>query len=153
MQNICRPFLFTVLLLFVSFSSFAQQNSVIDDLLQEEKATFGNCVYLVLSASGVIDESLLPEEAVAGLEFRDLHFRPKKADDFITFGEFAVLLMEGFEFKGGLFYTIFPGPRYASREMVFKGFIHGRAGPYGNISGHDALTMVRKAKEWKERYR
>jgi len=153
MKSITYPFLFILLFLSVIFSSFAQQNTVLDELLAEEEATFGNSVYLILTASGTIDEDVTPGEAVTHISPEELHIEAKGADAAITLGEFSAILMNAFNIKGGLFYTLFPGPRYATREIAYRKFIQGRISPYMTISGNEAATIVRKAREWKEVYR
>jgi hypothetical protein len=153
MKNIRYPFLFFFLFFAVSFSSFAQQNEVLDELLEEEKATFGNSVYVVLTASGMIEEDITPEDAAALISHKEWRVKPKSADDSITLGELSAIVMKAFKIKGGLFYSLFPGPRYSTREIAFRGFVRGRVSPYMDISGLEAVTIVRKAMEWKEVYR
>jgi len=153
MRCIAYPFLFILLLFCMSFSLFGQQNAVVDDLLEEEKATFGKSVYVILTAAGIIDESLTPEEAAAFISPKEWHVKEKSADTPVTLGEFAAILMHAFDIKGGFFYSLFPGPRYATREIAFRGFVFGRASPYMHISGSEALTIMRKAVVWKEKYR
>ena len=153
MRCIGFPFLFIVVLFSVSFSLPGQQNAVIDELLEEEKATFGKSVYVILSASETIDEGLSPEEAAALITRKEWHVKPKGPEQPVTLGEFAAVLMKAFDIKGGLFYTLFPGPRYATREIEFRNFVYGRISPYMHISGTEAVTIVRKAAVWKEMYR
>lgn len=54
-------FLFTVILTGFAFS---QSNELIDTLLDEQSAGFGNTAYMVLSAASIIDESSTIQDAV-----------------------------------------------------------------------------------------
>jgi len=153
MRIIPYPFLFILFLFSVSLSLFAQQNTVVDGLLEEEKATFEKSVYLILAASGQIDEEFSSAEALQLITPKEWHVKVKNPDDPIPLGTLAAIVMKAFDFKGGLLYTIFPGPRYALREIAFRGFVQGRVSPYMYVSGAEAATIVRKALVWKGEYR
>lgn len=57
--------------------------------------------------------------------------------------------MKAFGINGGLMYSIFPGPRYAFRELVYKGIITRNTNPGGRLSGTNALRIIRIAAEMK----
>ena len=48
--------LVTVILMLVASTLAAQTDRVIDEIIEQEKASFGNAVLLVLAASGAISE-------------------------------------------------------------------------------------------------
>ena len=50
--------------------------------------------------------------------------------------------MEIFNMKGGIMYTLFPSPRYASRELGFKGYIKSDYGAYRTVSGREAIQIL-----------
>ncbi|MEW5816393.1 MAG: hypothetical protein AB1798_13475 [Spirochaetota bacterium] len=121
---------FTVLILF-SFLFwakpilFAQSDTVIDALLAQKKASFGKSVYLILAASGLIPEDASEDQAISLIRDKGWKILKKSKAEPINLGEFSYLTMKAFEMKGGLMYTVFPGPRYASRELSYLGVISG----------------------------
>ncbi len=121
---------------------FAQSNQVIDALLLEGRATFQDSVYLILSVAGIIPEEATGEEAVEALKQTDWKIRIKEPDEPIRLGTYSLLLMKAFKIKGGIFYTLFPSPRYASRELGYKGYIKKgfKAGRY--LTGRDAIKIM-----------
>ena len=69
---------------------------------------------------------------------------PKTAapDDPISLGALSFVMMKAFDIKGGLLYTIFPGPRYAFRTMVSRSLIQGAADPDMKVSGDRFLQIL-----------
>jgi hypothetical protein len=50
--------------------------------------------------------------------------------------------MGAFSMKGGLFYALFPGPRYAYRELVHQRLIQERSDPALAVSGERLLRIL-----------
>jgi len=128
----------------------AQSNQVIDQLLQQEKASFASALYMVQTAAGELSEELSPQTAAEGFDSREWNLPQISADAPITLGQYSQLLMHAFEIPGGLMYTVFPGPRYAARETHYRGFIRGSALPGRSLSGSEVLFILREVLEWKE---
>ncbi|MDR1143369.1 MAG: hypothetical protein LBK77_04005 [Spirochaetaceae bacterium] len=63
-------------------------------------------------------------------------------DDPVNMGELSFLLMRAFNIKGGLMYTLLPGPRYAFRTMVSRSLIQGSADPAMTVSGERFLQIL-----------
>jgi hypothetical protein len=100
---------------------WAQSNTVLDSFLENEQARFGTSVYLVLVASGAIDEDTSPAEALR--LYADTGRRPltgKNLDDPLTAGEFGHVLFQVLGISGGIMYSIIPGPWYAAKELDHK---------------------------------
>ena len=59
--------------------------------------------------------------------------------------------MKTLEIPGGLFYTIFPGARYAVREMQYRKLLVGISGAhqFRRISGAEAVQIFADALFWK----
>ena len=129
------------LAVFATATVWSQSNEVIDALLAEEQATLGKAAYLVLTASGAVNESQSVEQALAALQEKPWGFAAAKAEDRVTLGSYASLVMRAFEMRGGLLYTLFPGKRYAAREFAYRNFIQGNTNPGRTLSGRD-LTQV-----------
>jgi hypothetical protein len=127
----------------------AQSNQLIDGYLGEKAATFGESVYIVLAATGAIADTATPEEAIAALQQKTWGVRIQKAEEPITLGDFAHLVMKALDMGGGLMYLIAPGPRYASRELTYQGIIKGDPSPSRTLSGREALSILRGTMEWK----
>ena len=133
-------------LLFILFCHLlpAQSDSVIDHLLEQERASFGNAVYIALTGSGEISSDSSVEEAVAHLTQMNLKMKYREIGDPIRFGEFSLILCNVYSIKGGIFFRLFPRPRYAAREIVHLGLVQYDRNPYGYISGEEVLHIVGK---------
>ena len=115
-----QKILLLCMLIVVQVSS-AQSNTVLDAFLEAENASFELSVYLVLVASGTVDESASPAEAME--RYAVVGRKPlteKQADEAITAGEFGHLLLQALGIPGGLMYSVFPGPWYAAKELNHK---------------------------------
>ncbi len=142
--------LFVMIFSLISTSLLAQQTGVIDEILLEEKVSFGKTVYLALLAAGLIPEGASVDESLAVLKQKGWMVEPKSSEDAINLGEYSFLLMKAFEMPGGLLYSIFPGPRYACRELAHLNLIRGNSSPYRNLSGEEVLQMLGHILAWKE---
>jgi len=128
---------------FFALPAAAQSNSVIDTLLAEKAATFGKSVYLVLSAADAIPQDADVAVALKFVNDKGWLGTPKSAGDPVTFGQFSYVLMKAFNISGGVFYHLFPGPRYAAREVVYRRWVADPLGPNDRLSGSQALYILR----------
>ena len=71
-------------------------------------------------------------------------------NDAITLENAAFLIMSAFDVKGGLMYSLVPGPRYAYREMLYRKLIQGRADPGMSVSGERLLRIIDKTASYAE---
>lgn len=138
-----------MLFLFLGQSA-AQSNETLDSFLEQEKASFGHSAYMILTAAGILDEETSVDEALAALAGSEVEGPSRTAEEAITLGEYSYLLMQALEIRGGLMYRIFPGPRYAARELKYLDLIPGDAGPGRSLSGTEAVQILGRALEWKE---
>ena len=120
----------------------AQSNAVIDALLDADPAAFSDAAYLVLSAAKVLTEKATPKDTVWALQARDWGIAARPAKEPITVGEYASLLMQAFEVRGGILYRLFPGPRYACRELAFLGLLEGSTATGRRLSGGEAVRIL-----------
>lgn len=121
---------------------FSQSNSDVDRLLDQERATFADAAYFVLLAAGAADESESPADLFARTDWSQWNLQPAAADQPIRFGEFSYLLMQAFELSGGVMYRLAPGPRYAAREVVYRGHTRGTQAAGRFLSGDEVLRIV-----------
>lgn len=119
----------------------AQSNERIDELLGQSPAQNGHAAYLVLTAAGALDESVSPAEAFRTAQDRGLFSADDSVEGDLTFGRYSYLLMESFGVPGGVMYSVFPGPRYASREVVYQRWSRTRRSPGQPING-DVATRI-----------
>ena len=122
--------------------AFAQSNELIDRLLEQPQASFGAAAYLVLAASGALDPDATEQQALESLSEKGWKLRAAQAEEPIRLGEFCFLIMEAFEEKGGLMYRLFPGPRYAVRELAYRELVHGKVHSRRLPSGQEVLQIL-----------
>jgi hypothetical protein len=120
----------------------AQSNQLIDLLLEQPRASFGAAAYLVLAASGVLDPESTEQQALQSLGEKGWKLRAAQADEPIRLGEFCFLIMKAFGEKGGLMYRLFPGPRYAVRELAYRGLIHGKVHSGRFPTGEEVVQIL-----------
>ncbi|MCF7929693.1 MAG: hypothetical protein K9L68_13505 [Spirochaetales bacterium] len=122
--------------------AFSQSADYIDNVLQEDPLRLGTASKLVLESAGLIDEDAGEQEAVSFVKAAEWKLSAEKADDPVNLGDFSLLIMQSFDLSGGIMYSILPGPRYASREMDFRGFLRGSPDPSVMIDGKRALEIL-----------
>ncbi|MBN1698222.1 MAG: hypothetical protein JW881_11970 [Spirochaetales bacterium] len=137
-----RYCLVCIMLLGGIFPLSAQSNEMLDELLSEESVSFGNAVYIVLAGAGLIGEGVSVEEAVGILLEQQWGIKGKSPEEPIHLDEYSFLLMKALMKGGGLMYTLFPSPRYAYRELDYRGLIEQPADPGRTVSGEEALRML-----------
>ena len=133
---------FLVLCAIAGTYGFAQTNEFIDGLLAEKETTYGQVSYLVLVASENLNED--SDTARAFAQLRALGWAPwgAQADKKVDLASYASILMRAFGLRGGIMYSLFPGPRYAYREMVARQVIQGRSDPGLRVDGPSAIRML-----------
>ena len=138
--------IFTALIFLISAVCVSAQSSdIVDDLLDQGTAKFGESVYMITVGSGVVDESASIETAMkTAAEKHWIKSRDDAKDD-ISLGEVAFITMKALKMHGGLMYLIFPSPRYAVRELAYLGIIQGEAHPGNPLSGEDVMDILSKA--------
>ncbi len=128
----------------------AQSARFVDALLAENPATLAATSYLVLAAAGQVAESVSTADAFRALQSKAWGFGREKADGPVTLGKLSLLIMRSFDVPGGLFYRLFPGPRYAARELAYLGLIDGDTSPNRLVSGEEAMRLLGRFLEWHE---
>ncbi len=137
-----KPGVLLVLLLSTALPLAAQSNQLLDQLLDQPAASFGEVVYMTLSAAKLVPETATPAEALEALQQQNWKVRILPADAPIPLGDYAFLLMKAFKLSGGIFYSLFPGPRYAVRELGYIRVISTDARPNRNLSGEEAVHIL-----------
>jgi hypothetical protein len=114
-----------------------------DALLDSEAVTWAEAARFVLPAAGVGAADAARAFAAA----RERGWLPKTAepDGAADFAGVSFLLMKAFNLSGGLLYSLFPGPRYAYRELVYKGILQGPHDRSWKVSGSRLITLIGRA--------
>jgi hypothetical protein len=126
----------------------AQTAAELERVLALPAVSYGDAAWLVLGAAG----TAIPENSLnAAYRFAaDNNWLPKKAAAGApaTLGAVSFLVMRVFNIKGGLLYTLFPGPRYAYRELVYRRLIQGRAYSSMPVSGERLSRMISRVLDY-----
>lgn len=133
---------FLILLLSVGMPLAAQSNQLLDQLLDEPQAHFGDVAYMTLVAAKLLPDTVTPEQALQTLEQQGWKITILAADAPISLGDYSYMLMKAFKLSGGILYSLFPGPRYACRELGFRKIIPSDARPLRNVSGEEAVRIL-----------
>jgi hypothetical protein len=126
----------------------AQTAAELERVLTLPAVAYADAAWFVFNAAGTV----LPENSAAGA-YRfaaDNKWLPKKAaaDAPLTLGDVSLFIMQAFNIKGGLMYTLIPGPRYAYREILYRKIITGRAYSTMRVSGERLLRILSRALEY-----
>ena len=135
-----RLFLLAALLVVGLFSLSAQTAPQIETLLDQPEMNWADAVSFTLEAAE--QAALDPVDAFNFAAERK--WLPKNAapDARVRLDGFAHLLIQAFELKGGIFYSLTKSPHYAYRELVYREVIQGRADPHDVVSGQELLFLV-----------
>ena len=120
----------------------AQSNALIDRLLEQPQASFGAAAYLVLTASGDLDQEATEQQALESLSGKGWKLRAARAEEPIRLGELCFLIMKAFGEKGGLMYRLVPGPRYAVRELAYRGLVRGKVHSRRLPTGQEIVQLL-----------
>ena len=143
---------FTFLLVFLTASVFtvsADYNETMDSIIAEEKISYGSASFALLLGTDVIDEYFSVQEAAAVMaeKFPETQM---EWDSKVNLGQFSDMIMKTYSIKGGLMYRIFPGPRYAVRELRYRKILQGKSYSTMYISGDKALRIIGRVLEKEE---
>ncbi len=128
----------------------AQSNQLLDQLLDQPEAHFGDVVYMTLVGAKLLPETATREEALQSLQRQNWNITILPAEAPIPLGEYADMLMKAFKLKGGILYSLVPGPRYACRELGYLRVIDTDARPWRNLSGEEAVRILGKVMQRQE---
>lgn len=133
----------TFLILSVNTVLWSRTSEIVDTAVAQQQIECGTAALLLLTAAEEIEDGADSSEAWKELCDFSWFSSSKMAKDEIRLGEYAHALMQLFELKGGVMYTLFPSPRYASRELGYLGIILHDAGAYRSLSGIEAVSILR----------
>ena len=118
-----------------------------DTLLEAKTITTATAARFAMGAAGLLPPELSGSaaEAAAYEQAFSRGWVKRGPEEAITMKYLAYLLMNVFEIKGGIMYSIFRTPRYAYREMLYRKIIQGSADEGMKVSGHKFLQIISSA--------
>ncbi|KGE70930.1 hypothetical protein [Spirochaeta lutea] len=140
---------FLVILLTALAGGFlgAQSNAVIDEILDQDEVHLSHAAYLLATAGDLLEDSAQPQDALSYMQDAGWVDRGANPQDMVTAELFSYLLMRTLNIRGGIMYSLFPGPRYAYREMVFQSILDSSVGRKDSLSGDQVLRYLATAME------
>jgi hypothetical protein len=128
-------------LLFCTVLVWAQTATEMERLLDTDQITYTQAAWFTLASR---EEDPPSNSAAAFALARERGWFPANAepDGPVKLRNLSLLMMKAFDLEGGLMYRLFPGPRYAYREMTRRGFVEGRAYPGFTVSGERFLQIL-----------
>lgn len=141
---ICAVFLLT------GGFTFGQSNEILDTVLEQDILTTEYGAYLVFTASEQLPEGATLDLVKDYLEDREAEWKLKgyQPESPITLGQYSYLITRAFDIKEGLFYRLFPGPRYAVRDLAFLGIVREHPNAGRALSGEEAVRILGNTLEW-----
>lgn len=143
MKKVFFMTLFFISFLYISNLS-AQSSEMMDRFYTLDHADLGTSTYLILASAGEIKESASVDDALMWLEEESLSEMMLSLDAArnITYGELAYILMEAHSIRGGILYSIIPGPRYAAREAAYRKWIPGKSMAGRFLKPYEVINAV-----------
>jgi outer membrane protein OmpA-like peptidoglycan-associated protein len=120
----------------------AQTAAEMDALLESGEVSFAQAARFTLVAADLLDERAASADAYALAREKGWLPANARANSPIKLGELCFLAMNAFDLKGSFLYALFPGPRYAFRELDYLKLIHGRRDPALRVSGESFLQIL-----------
>jgi outer membrane protein OmpA-like peptidoglycan-associated protein len=127
----------------------AQTALELEDLLGTGMVDYTQAARFVLGIADLVGEDSSPEAAYA-LALEKKWVVKKSPHGPISLGEVCFLIMNAFEMKGSFLYALFPGPRYAFRELDYLRMIPGQRDPATRVSGERLLQILGMVTAYRE---
>jgi hypothetical protein len=140
-----RPFSLFLALLFGVFLGgllHGQTATDMDALLDSREITWAQACRFVLPASGTLEENAGAGAAFAAALEKGWLPKGAAAEDTVRLGELSFLVLQSFSIKKSFLCALFPGPRYAYRQLDYLGFISGLRDPAMKVSGERLLQIL-----------
>ena len=125
----------------LALPAFAQTASEVDVLLSLHAVTYEEAAWFVLRLAETPGLSG-PAQAFAFATERNWLPANVEPGARARLDGVSLLIMQSFDFPGGILYSWMKNPHYAYRELVHKGVIQGRSAPDMNVSGDFLLFMT-----------
>jgi hypothetical protein len=145
-----KPAFLFLFAFFIGGFLHGQTAADMDELLDSREITWAQACRFVLPAAGALEEN-----AGAGAAFaaaRDKGWLPKgaAAEGPVKLGELSFLVLQSFSIKKSFLCALFPGPRYAYRQLDYLGLMPGLKDPGLKVSGERLLQILGRALSFQE---
>ena len=130
MKIICAIALFCC-----GFALHAQIAGDMDSALDARQLCWAQAARFVLPAASLAEPEITPAQAFSQARDAGLVLGKARAETPITLAGLSFLLMQSFKTPGGLMYQLFPGPRYAYRELLYRRWFPEQSDPGQRVSG------------------
>jgi hypothetical protein len=150
-----RILCFAVLGLSLFFAPLAAQdagvddNAVIDSILSQKAISWENAAWLVGRATQLLDDNATPADAVQKAVSAGWGPASRAMEAPLDLRSYSYTLVKALDFPHGLMFQIFPDPRYALRELVFRKIVPVTLPPDKQVSGEEAMRYLQAAQDWK----
>jgi outer membrane protein OmpA-like peptidoglycan-associated protein len=111
-----------------------------DAVLESPAVTWAEAARFTLPAAGIaVTDADAAFQLAAERGWLPKNVRPEGT---ANFAGLSFLIMKAFNLRGGLLYSLFPGPRYAYRELTYKGILQGQQDPSWKVSGFYLINLI-----------
>ena len=137
-----KKILSVVIGLLLSAAVYSQSADVITQMLETDKATFGQVCYLAGVQKNLINENDSYETAVQVLFENNIIPEHENPDAPIPLVDIAYIYSRLWTVEGGLMFRLTKGsPRYAFKQFQADGILSSRQEPTDFVSGAKALSI------------
>jgi len=126
----------------VAIPTFAQTSEVMDGIIATPAISVSQASYLVFVASGKLAEDATQDKAYELFLNLGWMKNPGDSSRALKSSEYAYLLARSFGLQAGIFETLFPGPRYAYRDLVSQGIFSAQGDPDEPLTGVEAVRIL-----------
>ena len=124
-------------------------NAVIDSILAQKAITWENAAWLVGRATQLLDDNTTPADAVQKAVSAGWGPVSRSPEAPLDLRSYSYAVFKALAFPPGLMYRIFPGPRYALRELTFRKIVPVTLPPDKPVTGEEAMRYLQAAQDWK----
>jgi hypothetical protein len=151
-NNMKTKLIILLILLTPVITLFAQSNIELDRFLNQKTADLATSIWLVYLSVGELPQDSIPQDAVDKLlqSKQGKRFQGSDVSTPITYGQFAMLMMDSYDLPGGLMYTIYKNPRYAASEFTYKKWMPGKPKPNSFLTPWEVTSSISQVMAWKE---
>lgn len=131
-----------ILFLAAAAGLYAQSAKEVDLLLADPGVSYARAARYILPAAGILPAAASEADAFKAALEKGWLPEEAAASSPIRLDQGAYLVMRAFSLEGGLLYRLFPGPRYAYRELAYRQYIQGRRDPAQSLSGERLVRIL-----------
>lgn len=124
-------------------------NAVIDSILSQKAITWENAAWLVGRATEALADNATPADAVHKAVTAGWGPASRTLEAPLDLKSYSYTLVKALALPHGILFQIFPSPRYALRELVFRKIVPVTLPPDKPVSGEEAMRYLQAAQDWK----